>query len=166
MGESVALNMGDDIPRGSCWMSNLTQIQIQRQVGGKTQACMKVMTVRVLAFLSDPTDANWGKLCARDADTVGSRPIDTPFSHACGNGAAMTPGSTNGCINGLDRGGFASRAENEDVKSCRNGARALCPGHGATRTKCIYVHKTGLPKPCRMVADCVPRCSHPIPCFP
>lgn len=123
----------------------------------------KVTTVRLIAFLQDPSDDNWTKLCATPSDPQGSRPIDSPFSHACGNGAKAS--GEVGCINGLDHGRFATRQENESHKACTNGALALCPGHGVPPVRCIFVHADGLHKPCRMDPRQVPACQCARSCF-
>lgn len=165
LGDSVALEMGDQVPYGSCWMSRKTVVDINASAGPHhNRVLRKVATVRLLAFLQEPTDDNWTKLNATSTDPVGSRPIDSPFSHNCNNGADRA--GTAGCINGLEHGRFATREENESHKGCTNGARALCPGHGSPPVRCWFVHADGLPKPCRNQDNNVPHCQCPRRCFP
>lgn len=157
--------MGAQVPPGSCWMSTQTVIDITRPRGAHScDVLRKVTTTRLLAFLLDPTDDNWAKLTALPTDPQGSRPIDSPFSHSCGNGGSA-PGKV-ACINGLEHGRFATRDENESHKACKNGALALCPGHGVPPVRCIFVHADGLQKPCRMVDGHVPPCQCARPCYP
>jgi hypothetical protein len=166
LGASVRAEMGDDVPIGACWMSRKTTIHITRAAGSHgNQPLRAFVTVRLLAFLKDPSSDNWSRLQTDPSNTtIGQRPIDHPFSHACGNGATADNNDP-GCINGLDHGRFATRDENESHKLCRNGARALCPGHGSPLIRCIFVHADGLPRPCRMVEDYVPRCQCTRRCF-
>ena len=169
LGAAVSKEMGRKLGPGTCWMSRQTDIDIRAPTGGhSTRVLRKVAVVRLMAFLRDPTDDNWTKLSARSDDPPGTRPIDTPFSHACGNGAQAA--NTVGCINGLDHGRFATRQENEDHKRCTNGARALCPGHGGgddgvSPVWCIFVHADGRLMPCRNVKDRVPPCECDPRCF-
>lgn len=160
LGEWVEDEMGPTIPSGACWVSKNVSVDIR---GAGNTVVRKVLVVRLLAFLASPTNANWLKLSASSADPVGARPIDSPFSHICGNGSIRSGEA--GCINGLDHGRFATRQENESHKGCANGARALCPGHGQPPVKCIFVHDNGLPKPCRMQEDGVPPCRCARKCF-
>lgn len=146
-------------------MSRTTVIDITEPSGPhSSRSFRKVTTVRLLAFLQNPSDDNWAKLCALPTAPRGARPIDTPFSHRCGNGSPAA--GTSGCINGLDHGRFATRAENESHKLCTNGALALCPGHGVPPVRCIFVHADGLPKPCRMAEGQVPPCQCARSCYP
>ncbi|KAI0879771.1 uncharacterized protein GGS22DRAFT_129006, partial [Annulohypoxylon maeteangense] len=157
LGASVEAKMGRRVPRGSCWMSSKTVIDITVPKGPHSNDnYKKITTVRLLAFLADPTDANWAKLNAQTDAPPGQRPIDSPFSHACSNGSQRA--GVGGCINGVEHGRFATRGENESHKNCANGALALCPGHGTPPVKCVFVHKDGHPKPCKMAKDCVPKC--------
>ena len=160
---SVGREMGPVLTLGSCWMSKKTSIDIARTVGARrVEVLRKVATTRLLAFLADPSDDNWAKVCALSSGP-GLRSIDSPFSHACGNGSNET--GVAGCINGLDHGRFATRYENESHKGCRFGARVLCPGHGDPPTSCIFVHPSGLVKPCLSKVDYVPRCLHTPKCY-
>ena len=161
---SVAREMGEKVPAGACWMSRLTVLDIGEPRGlHSTRSLRKITVVRLLAFLADPSDTNWGKLCALPSDAPGSQLIDNPFSHRCGNGS-QTAGVP-GCINGLDHGRFATRDENESHKRCANGALALCPGHGEPAVRCIFVHPDGHPRPCRMMEEHVPACRCDRRCF-
>jgi hypothetical protein len=165
LGASVAREMGSRVPSGTCWMSRTTVVEIFATTGAHTRACLrKITTVRLLAFLQQPSDDNWTKLCSLPSDPAGSRPIDTPFSHRCSNGSQAA--GAMGCINGLDHGRFATRAENESHKRCANGALALCPGHGVPPVRCIFVHATGLLRPCRNVEGHVPACQCAVRCYP
>lgn len=152
--------MGANASEDSCWLSSFTTLQLSRQDNGRTRCCKRVTTTRLLAFLKDPTQGNWDRLCPTT-----TRAIDDPFSHFCGNGAAMTAGNTSGCINGLDHGRFESRAENEGRKACTNGARCLCPGHGRPPVRCLFQHADGRPKPCRNHDGHVPECRCSTRCF-
>lgn len=156
----------EDIRRDNCWMSQSAEVQITRTRPGSTrvEVLRKIVVVRLLAFLLDPTDASWTKLCASSSDPAGSRPIDSPFSHRCGRGLRRE-GQEAVCINGLHHGRLATRQENESHKACGNGALALCPGHGAPPVKCIFTNPDGTIRPCRMREDCVPACACSPRCF-
>lgn len=157
--------MGEQVPVGSCWMTRRTMIDVTEATGShRNRVLRKVTVVRLLAFLQDPSDENWQNLSAKPSDEIGSRPVDSPFSHRCGNGANQ-PGQT-GCINGIEHGRFANRDENESHKACTNGALALCPGHGVPPVRCIFVHADGLSKPCRMAEGHVPTCQCARRCYP
>ena len=164
---SIGREMGYIIPSGACWVSKKGTVDIQEHIIGtkRLQVLRKVATVRLLAFLAISTAINWRKCSSAHGNNVppGMRAIDTPISHSCNNGSNDT--GVAGCINGLDHGRFATRDENESHKSCRFGARALCPGHEIPPIKCIFVHKDGTPKPCLMVEDHVPPCTHIPKCF-
>lgn len=159
IGSWVASEMGENLGRDTCWMSRSTQLQITRPSGKHSSTVLRSITVvRLLAFLKAPTNDNWQKL------DKGTNAIDCPFSHCCGRGL-RTDGSQMACINGLYHGRFADRSENESHKLCTNGARCLCPGHGAPPVKCIFTHPDGTLKPCRNLEDRVRKCSCMRRCF-
>jgi len=142
-----------------CWMtkSNSYKINKPKQSGGTT-LCKSFKVVRFLAFLMQPTDANWINL--RDGQEM------RPFDHWCGRGEA-TDQLQQGyiCINGVEHGEFSTRAANEERKQCKNGARVLCPGHGPNLTKCVFTHPDGTPRPCRNHAAQVPVCACAVRCY-
>lgn len=150
--------MGERWSMDSCWMSTKGQIQITNPTGGHSSEVYASITVtRLLAFFASPTPENWAFLTS---DT----PTNCPFSHRCGRGHLRYDG-TIGCLNGVRHGGFSDRKENEDHKTCRNGALALCPGHGTQKIKCIFTNDQGDLLPCRMWEDHVPICRCDKKCF-
>jgi hypothetical protein len=176
LGRAVEKQMGRKVPVGSCWMSHTKQVILgwwdpnKSNKNGDTGGwhyTRRIQAVRLIAFLNAPTDKNWENLCSTTTFspnyTGGITSADTPFSHAC-NAGFNKPGET-GCINGLEHGRFATVQENDSHKSCKNGAAALCPGHGEPSVKCIFVHSDGLPKPCRNKASHVPMCHCSRACY-
>lgn len=145
---------------GDCWMIKTAQIVITKQTESGTVS-RKVTITRLLAFFNNPTEENWATL--QDSED----PTSAPFDHRCGRGLATDPEQKGlVCINGLDHGDFSSRSDNESRKSCKNGASALCPGHGPNKTKCIFTDPEGRLRPCRNNPICVPKCKHEPRCFP
>jgi len=160
LGGKVEEQMGARIPAsGACWLSKVTSVQINRTSPGssRVEVLATVIVCRLVAFLRRPCAETWDWL------TEGEGTL-TPFSHACNRGAQKN--GDVGCINALEHGNFASKAENESHKQCgANSARALCPGHGPRRVKCIFTHEDGWPMPCRMVEDWVPKCKCARACY-
>ncbi|KAL6249911.1 hypothetical protein RBB50_003767, partial [Rhinocladiella similis] len=124
-------------------------------------ACRSFNTVRLMAFLADPTPGTWDKFTADPSHTapVGTRAIDNPFMHRCHRGPTYGA-EDNGqarCINGREHGRFGTKDENEEMKACsKTSAACICPGHGAEKSKCIFTHDDGTPAPCLNVDDYVP----------
>lgn len=147
------------IANNNCWMSKTTNIQITRQVKGQTEVLVTFKTVRFLQFLRFPTDDQW--------KTFINGGIYEPFDHFCGRGEATDPRQLGYCcINGLKHGEFSTRKDNESRKSCKNGAKALCPGHGIWEEKCLFTHPDGIIKPCLNEDSQVPKCKCQRKCYP
>lgn len=147
-------------PPFGCWMmSSKLQSDISEQVGGRQNVLRRFRTVRMLAFLKDPSPELWAKV-----DSQESVAEDCVYSHACGNGESKSRDDKSGCVN-PDHGRITTRAENESHKLCTYGARCLCPGHGSPPVKCIFVHRDGTPRSCRNLDACVPACNCERPCF-
>jgi len=135
----------------ACWMTKTTSYKITKQESGKTVLCKSFKAVRLFAFLIDPTDLHWAALSSGDEKT--------PFDHWCGRGEPTDPLQQGYmCINGVEHGEFTNRANNEERKLCKNGARVLCPGHGPKLVKCVFTHPDGSPRPCRNNLTHVPVC--------
>jgi hypothetical protein len=63
LGASVQAEMEDNIPIGAYWMSKETTIHITKATGGHGNQLLRAfVTVRLLAFLKDPSDDNWSRL--------------------------------------------------------------------------------------------------------
>ncbi|KAK9352184.1 hypothetical protein V1523DRAFT_414767 [Lipomyces doorenjongii] len=139
-----------------CWMARQQKIVISS--GDVTYR--RIYVVRLLAFLRDPSTLHWQYL-SEDKQQA----MNTPFSHACNRGTKRHDGQVGYCVNGLYHGRFATRAENLSHRQCGNGARALCPGHGAPPVYCIFTHPDGTIKPCINQLDHVPRCCCEKYCF-
>ncbi len=140
-----------------CWLvpsGHATSFKLAKDKG-KTKS---VKIVRVLAFLMDPTQTNW------------ERVVNTTdhFDHFCGMGEVTALERHDRpweCLNGVEHGSFSTQIVNEARKSCKHGARCLCPGHGPSMTKCVFVHPDGQAKLCRNQDDCVPKCKCDKPCY-
>jgi len=133
------------------------QLQISEQRNGKTKILKQILVVRLLAFINNPTPSTWSDL--------NNGNIARPFSHLCRRGLPQLGQHSSRCINGISHGFFESRNDNESCKACTNGARCLCPGHGSSRSKCIFTHPDGQLKPCLMNETHVPICKCSSSCF-
>jgi len=140
-----------------CWLTQRNVTSFNKNTDGQVHVFRKVLSVRVVHFLADPTPERWEWLAAADTEQ--------PFDHYCARGCSRSD-QTGTCINGLTHGSVSSRADNEDRKKCTYGARALCPGHGPRAVKCIFTHPdSGELQPCRNSDESVGPCSCPRACF-
>lgn len=170
IGRDVEKAMGPWILPGSCWMKKDPSIVISRKGDGVLAQCL---IVRLLAFLTDPSPANYTYFTATSNetyDTAGKKipATSSPFVHRCNNGHASVVKNAPGCVNGIEHGYFGTPSENYSYQKCsRDGGVTKCPGHGPRGIKCLYVHPDGIPKPCLNTPDGRPRqCSCPGPdCF-
>jgi hypothetical protein len=165
LGGNVAKNMGEYMPRNSCWMvlEDSTHIR-KRGVDGKEVDLVTFKTYRLLAFLADPTSVNWNKLTGQLEGT--GKSIENPFLHCCHNGhASQRAKKALGCVNSLQHGGFGSVTDNNLQQDCRPLDRARCPGHGPDKILCIFVHGDGQPKPCLNLDSTPAECSCVRKCF-
>lgn len=135
--------------KNQCWMT-------KQDSSLKIYKGRSVKIVRVLAFFKDPTDANYELLNAS---------ISAPFDHFCQRGGVRPEQGGYLCINGIEHGSFSTQDVNESRKSCTNGARCLCPGHGPTESKCIFTHPDGKIKRCRNLDSHIPMCTCKIKCY-
>ncbi|MCJ1460896.1 hypothetical protein MMC28_011278 [Mycoblastus sanguinarius] len=167
IGRDVGKVMGPWILPGSCWMKKEQSIVIS----GKTQC----LIVRLVAFLTNPTDKNWYLLTStydERRDPYGKRitAYQSPFVHQCNNGHGSVGKNQPGCVNGTQHGYFSDAKDNASYRNCdRNAGVTFCQGHGdaLSRVKCIYVHPDGIVKPCLNRSDIRPmQCNCPEPkCF-
>lgn len=144
-----------------CWMSKTSSVKLTKQENRKTVLLKSVKTVRLLAFLIDPSDENWVAL----KDGIVS--LSLPFDHFCQRGECTDP-DQNGfvCVNGFKHGVLSKRDANESRKFCKNGALCLCPGHGFPKMYCIFTHGDGRIKPCCNQRNSVPICTCSRRCYP
>lgn len=144
-----------------CWMVRTNTYQIATTTGAPHHTPINLRAfriVRLLAFLKQPSDINWFAL------STGSE--ERPFDHFCQRGEAsdaLQGGAV--CINGIEHGEFADRVTNESRKLCKNGAAALCPGHGDGKRKCIFTFPNGKVMYCRNQITHVPKCTCIPLCF-
>jgi hypothetical protein len=148
--------VGDNLMPDNCWLTT-TQIKLSKAIDGKQHLYASVQITKLLAFLMNPTPANWTTLTSTD--------LTRPFDHTCNRGPLS---GEQGCVNGIWHGRYTTRAINEDRKKCTNGCLALCPGHGDInhpRVKCIFTKRNGTPAPCRMEPTHLPLCNHQPRCY-
>ncbi|KAK9357952.1 hypothetical protein V1504DRAFT_462733 [Lipomyces starkeyi] len=138
-----------------CWMSRNDRLEIT----SKGVRYRRVLVVRLLAFLADPSPIHWEYLNKDPVQTYHS-----PFSHSCNGGNKRNDGQVAYCIIGLYHGRFATIEENSSHLFCSR-ARALCPGHGVPPVHCIFTHPDGTLKPCLNQVDKVPKCCCDRPCL-
>lgn len=143
--------------RERCWMHADKMVVFLKSCDGKVQRYRSVSAVRVLCFLKDPTEEMWKWL--------NEASLAEPFDHFCSRGQERKGQGRNVCINGLWHGARSTRNANEDRKKCTHGALALCPGHGANGTKCIFTHPDGTLQRCRMSLTGVGPCECETACF-
>jgi len=139
------------IGENMCWMTKTHSHKLNSTSQGTTIMLKSFKIVRFIAFLVQPSDINW--LALKTGDET------RPFDHFCRRGEAtdiLQQGYV--CINGVEHGEFSTRTANEDRKKCTHGAKALCPGHGSQRVKCVFTHPDGTVQPCRNMASHVPLC--------
>lgn len=143
-----------------CWMTLSPQISLTftDPTSGKTTVARRILVVRFLAYLKEPS--------ARNYELLDGGNLDMPFDHRCQRGQPTDPLQKGRvCVNGIAHGSFESRATNESRKQCKNGACCLCPGHGPNKTKCVYTSPTGKLAPCRNCDTFVPQCRCDPPCY-
>lgn len=138
------------IGENRCWMVKDKGLNLY---GTKTNTGIH----RFLAFLADPTDANWMNFTKVHSNN--------PFIHRCNRGEKRPDGQEFYCINGIEHGYFGDRNTNEDFKKCTYGCLARCPGHGPDERTCIFTLSNGDIAPCLMVPDHMPRCIHQPQCY-
>lgn len=169
IGEVIEETMGSKLHEYSCWMVPYSRgtVKITENADGRVTSLRNVHLVRLIHFLSDPTEENWQLLDGDGTIVSNGGYVKNPFSHFCGNGDVMDGSIRLTCLNGAHHGRFASPEENESHKLCKNGALALCPGHGPSNdlAYCWFVHTDGELKPCRMWKDAVPKCTCTRKCF-
>jgi len=144
------------IGENRCLFRSSASFQLTTQIGRKTIVCANVMVVRLLAFLKNPTENNWFYL-------TGGEALQHPFDHCCNRGQKKNPRDQY-CCNGIEHGDFSTRNDNEDRKKCTYGFLARCPGHGPSKSKCIFTNENGTIAKCLMndsfcpKCDCLPKC--------
>jgi hypothetical protein len=168
LANAIEASNGRYITPGDCWMKVDFTMTFQMKVGGKPVVLVSFMIVRLLAFITSPTEEAWQAFVGHLEN--GSRSIDSPFTHWCHNGHGSKGGRisrTLGCVNGVQHGAFGTVQENVDQKKCRNRDRSLCPGHGPSKLGfCIFVHGNGAQKACLNYPEGKPQqCPCEIKCF-
>jgi hypothetical protein len=152
---------GVKLGENKCWMSKQNTVKIFIYENGKQVLAKSILRCRLLAFFKSPTTENWEILQNKNNDNKNQ------FDHFCGRGLDLKEEQNgNVCINGIEHGEFSTRAVNESRKLCKNGAYALCPGHGPKKGKCIFTNPDGTLRKCRMQLDQVPICECPQRCYP
>ncbi|QDS72290.1 hypothetical protein FKW77_006875 [Venturia effusa] len=125
---------------GDCWWRKRKESAIAKTQGLARPVDTKFRMHRLLAFLAVRTWESWELW------------LDTKkwFTlHDCHNGFVGEANHPAGCANGLFHLHFGTDRENRLQKRCKLRDRSQCPGHGANRVKCIYVHiGSGTLKPC------------------
>lgn len=162
LSHAVAKIMGREMIAGSCWMVKTGEGSFQTKVP-KKKLCYWSW-VRLLAFVTIPTDRNWQLVTAETTNKSGQKHSDSPFAHYCHNGhySQINPKKDAGCVNGVQHGHFASILFNNQQKACKTLEASKCPGHDwdvgevgivrMQRRRCIYVRrslvKKGVLMPC------------------
>jgi hypothetical protein len=141
-----------------CWMTKSSSIKLTKQKNGRIILVRSFKIVRFLAFLLHPSIENW--IALRDGS------IERPFDHLCQRGELadkLQKGYV--CVNGINHGEFSNWVSNESRELCKNGALVLCPGHGFSKTFCIFTHPDGKIMPCRNHRRSVPSCKCTRDCY-
>ncbi|KAL8764571.1 MAG: hypothetical protein Q9209_007969 [Squamulea sp. 1 TL-2023] len=174
LGANVKKSMGERIPEGSCWIVRGDSTSIaEKPSGGEQKKLVEYKTARWLAFLVDPTPANWAIFSAKIESGEKSQ-AKSYFLHFCHNGhASAAKNKGPGCVNGVQHGRFGSAAENNAQRKCSAGDRSRCPGHpggdpAVHPQHCLYVHhSSGWPKPCfdSLLSSSKAACRHHPNCY-